>query len=182
MNRAIRLKPLGGLAGLCVVLAGLSACGQPDEGSAQQAGAEAPVAATGSPDASGSKANDEITSIDADGNVAPFGFASRPPVEVPPLEMAAAAPQAESANLSTVFSAQCVACHGAGGGGVAGLGVSLVESQLVAASSEAELTEFLKVGRLTDSPDSITGVPMPAFAWMSAEQLAEVASYVKQLQ
>ena len=65
---------------------------------------------------------------------------------------------------------------------MAGLGVSLIDSELVAASSEAELTEFLKVGRLPDSPDSVTGIPMPAFDWMTAEQLDEIVSYVKQLQ
>jgi mono/diheme cytochrome c family protein len=177
MSRAIIGKPQGGLAVLGLILASLSGCGQSNEGApgasaTQPTEASAPVVA-----------NYEVTSIDAAGNVAPFGFASREPVDVPPLETAPAqsALAVEAGNQSAVFAAQCSACHSADASGVEGLGVSLVDSELVKESSADTLIEFLKVGRLPNSPDSITGVPMPGFSWMNQEQLAEVAGYVKQL-
>jgi len=175
MNRASRLNPLGGLASLCVVLAALSACSQPDEGAADVAAEAPPVAA---PEQAG---GDEVTSVDADGNVAPFGMASRQPVEIPPLEVAATETIADAGNQSAEFGMRCAACHGPDAKGVEGLGVNLVESQLVADSSEAELVAFLKVGRLGDSPDSSTGIAMPGFNYLTAEQLTEVSSYLKQL-
>lgn len=120
-----------------------------------------------------------LDSVDADGNVAPFGMASRAPREV----AAAPAPEPAAATAATpaIYAAQCTACHGADARGVQGLGVDLTASQLVADSSEAELIEFLKVGRLPTDPASITGIPMPGFAWMAAGDLDEVAAYLKTL-
>ncbi len=66
--------------------------------------------------------------------------------------------------------------------GVEGLGLNLVESELVAGSSPDELIAFFQAGRQPGSPDSVTGVPMPAFAWMEAADLAEIAGYLKSLQ
>ena len=117
-------------------------------------------------------------SIDADGNIAPFGFASKQPVPVAELEVV---PAETSAASSDIYNIHCIACHGADAKGVEGLGLSLADSQLVASSSEAELSAFLKVGRLPDSPDSVTGVPMPPFAWMSDEELTDVTGYLKSL-
>ena len=132
-------------------------------------------------------AGEKLASVDENGNVAPFGFASRQPVNVPPAEGAEEATVGEEAMAaadasSALYTTHCVACHGADAQGVQGLGLNLVESQLVAGSDEAALAEFLKVGRLPDSPDSVTGVPMPAFAWMSDEQLTEITGYLKSLQ
>ena len=62
-----------------------------------------------------------------------------------------------------------------------GLGLNLVDSELVAASSAEELTAFLKAGRAGDSPDNTTGVPMPSFIWMSDEDLVEITGYVQSL-
>jgi mono/diheme cytochrome c family protein len=182
MIRASQSEPQGGLGFRYIALAvlvALAGCSQPDEAATEQAAAPAETAPQ---PAAGS---DEVTSIDADGNVAPFGMASRQPVEVPPLESAqavAATGGAEGvAADSSTFRVQCAGCHGVDAGGFGGLGVSLVKSELVANSSASELIEFLKVGRMPDSPDSITGVPMPGFAWMPDEQLREVVLYIKQL-
>lgn len=157
----------------------LTACGQ------QPPETEPAAAAPAEPEAS-APAGEQLASVDADGNVAPFGFASREPVPVPPAEGGDAAPAAEetmaAAATSALYGTHCVACHGMDAGGVEGLGLSLVDSQLVASSDELALAEFLKVGRLPDSPDSVTGVPMPAFAWMNDEQLAEITGYLKSLQ
>jgi len=173
MKQAWHSKPLVGLMGAAFLVALLGACSQPDDAATEAATeAAAPEALAG---------NDEITSIDADGNVAPFGFASREPVEVPPLADQASVEPAAGPTDSGLYGVQCVACHGADATGIEGLGVSLVESEWVAASSAADLKEFLKVGRLPDSPDSTTGVPMPGFSWMTDEQLDEVVTYVKAL-
>ena len=53
--------------------------------------------------------------------------------------------------------------------------------QLANASSEEELTAFLKAGRAADSPDSVSNVPMPGFAWMGDEELSEITAYLKSL-
>jgi mono/diheme cytochrome c family protein len=124
--------------------------------------------------------SNQLASIDAVGNIAPFGFASKQPVEV--AEVVTAEQVVEATGSSGLYNVHCVACHGADATGVEGLGLNLVDSELVAGSSQAELVAFLKVGRLPDSPDSVTGVPMPSFAWMSDADLAEVTGYLKGLQ
>ena len=159
----------------CVALF-LVACGQSAPDTAESSESE--------PAAAASSGGDKLVSIDADGNIAPFGFASKQPVAVPEAEAAteatAAAEQVAAASSET-YSIHCVACHGPDAKGVEGLGLNLVASELVASSTAEELTAFLKEGRLPDSPDSVTGIPMPAFAWMNAEQLAEITTYLKAL-
>jgi mono/diheme cytochrome c family protein len=170
------------LTGLTLVLLMLSACEQPApqvESLAEPAPAELP-------------ATDAVTSIDAAGNVAPFGMASRQPVPVEPVPVANTATGAAAINdpsaattaaaTSAVFSVHCAACHGADAKGVQGLGLNLVESQLVATSSQAELAAFLKAGRAADSPDNVTKVPMPGFAWMGDDELNDLIGYLKSLQ
>jgi len=153
-----------------VVIFGLAGCGQPasDDVEIVESAAPASVADEG-----------RMASIDADGNVAPFGMASKQPVPVPELP---AQPAEDTLAVSVVYATNCVACHGADATGVQGLGLNLVESDLVTTSSAEELVVFLQNGRAPDSPDSVTGVPMPAFAWMDAEDLNEVAGYLKSLQ
>jgi mono/diheme cytochrome c family protein len=169
MNKAIQITGL-----VCAFLF-LTACEQPvtdvepgdETGQAAQTG------------------GDELASIDADGNIAPFGFASKQPVPVGELEVAESEDSVQvetDTATSALFSVHCAACHGSDATGVEGLGLNLVESELVAASSQAELSAFLKEGRLPDSPDSVTGVPMPSFAWMSDDDLAEITGYLKGLQ
>lgn len=118
-----------------------------------------------------------VTSVDGNGNVAPFGMASRAAREV----AVASASAVADASASAVYAAQCAACHGADAKGVQGLGLDLTASQLVANSSAQELVAFLKAGRMPDSPDSVTGIPMPAFSWMPQPDLDEVAGYLKSL-
>lgn len=122
-----------------------------------------------------------VTSIDADGNVAPFGMASREQRDVAPAPAVAAAVAVAGAAAPAVYMTNCVACHGADAQGVEGLGLPLAGSELVAQSSEAEIVEFLKAGRMPGSPDSVTGIPMPSFAWMPQGELEEVAGYLKTL-
>jgi len=147
----------------------LSGCGQPATDAVEPVVTE---------EAAAPADDGRLASIDADGNIAPFGMASKQPVPVPELQDT---PQPDVAVISTVYAANCSACHGADAMGVQGLGLNLVESELVGNSSADEIVLFLQAGRMPDSPDSVTGVPMPSFAWMDAGDLAEVADYIKGL-
>lgn len=60
-----------------------------------------------------------------------------------------------------VFNGTCVACHGPGGIGVAGLGKPLTTSTFAAGLTDAELLAFLDVGRPADDPLNTTGIVMP---------------------
>jgi len=77
------------------------------------------------------------------------------------------------------FEANCLLCHGADLTGVDGLGANLAASAFVAGRSEAELVEFLKVGRMPGDPASLTGRAMPGFAWLPADELRRIAAFVK---
>ena len=80
-----------------------------------------------------------------------------------------------------LFNAQCIACHGVDARGVDGLGVSLVDSDFVASSSQDDLIAFLKVGRMANDPATVTGLVMPGFAWIAAPDLAALAGQVKRI-
>lgn len=128
------------------------------------------------------EAGDEpLASVTADGKVAPFGMASRAPRELQPVVPDEPQANAESAAAPAIFVAQCSACHGADAKGVQGLGLDLTASQLVAEASVADLVEFLKVGRMPTDPASVTGIPMPGFAWLPAADLNELATHLKGL-
>jgi len=165
-------------AGLLVGITLIAACDRPAPEAEQSAAPEAPAAA-GEVKQSGG-----VKSVDADGNVAPFGMASKKPVAVAePAVVAAAgaAPEAEGAVSAAVFSVHCAACHGPDAKGVEGLGLNLVDSELVNNSSQTELIAFLQAGRAVDSPDNVSGVPMPSFAWMSEADLSAVTAYLQSL-
>ena len=151
----------------------VAGCGQPASDAVEPA-------ATDSSEPAATANNNQLASIDADGNIAPFGMASKQPVPVEEPEVVVV--QEQPGVVSAVYATNCAACHGADATGVQGLGLNLVESNLVANSSADDLVVFLQAGRLPGSPDSVTGVPMPAFAWMDAADLAEVAGYIKSLQ
>ena len=81
---------------------------------------------------------------------------------------------------NAAFATYCMVCHGVDGRGVAGLGVDLVSSPYVASASPGALVEFLKAGRLPNDPASVSGRPMPGFAYVDEAELAAIASYLKQ--
>jgi len=184
-------KPTFLLIGAIAAL--LVGCGQPDGESREGAGVAAGLDMTQPPNKVTSDdyalavvptGGRSVNSVDSNGNVAPFGMASRAPRDVAPAPAMAAAGTTEDASvasLSTVYANNCVACHGANAKGVQGLGVDLTMSQLVADSSQAELVAFLKIGRMPDSPDSVSGVPMPAFSWLPQADLDQVAADLKSL-
>jgi mono/diheme cytochrome c family protein len=159
MNKINRLVSLA-LLGMVIV-----GCEQSAPEAEQEGVAEAPATET---------SQKELASIDADGNVAPFGLASKQPVEVKEI-----APTVVAASPEELYGMHCIACHGAGAKG--GLGPNLVDSEFVAASSTDEMVAFLKVGRAPGSPGNTTGIPMPAFSSVAAQNLAEISGYLNSL-
>lgn len=98
---------------------------------------------------------------------APFGMPRRARSE-PTAAIESAAAE------SGAYMQYCVACHGASRQGIAGLGVSLRESQLIRAASAGELREFLRNGREISDPANRSGRPMPAFGWLPEEALEQL--------
>jgi len=109
--------------------------------------------------------------------VAPFGMASRKPVPIPdPVEVAPViVDTAQDSAMSPLYNVHCSACHGPNGEGIEGLGVDLVASEFVAGSDSDALVVLLGDGRMPDAETSLTGRPMPSFAWMGEDELHGLA-------
>ena len=83
------------------------------------------------------------------------------------------------------YQATCSACHGADGQGVENLGVSLVDSQFVRDNTDAELLEYVKVGRAVDDPLNTTGIAMPPKGGNPAltdDQITAIIAYIRSIQ
>jgi len=86
-----------------------------------------------------------------------------------------------------VYIGTCVACHGPDAKGVEGLGKSLhpSDSEFIREQTDAELVEFIKVGRQPDHPLNTTGVAMlpkggnPA---ITDEQLYDIVAWIRTLE
>lgn len=97
---------------------------------------------------------------------------------------AAAAPEGDAAAGKDTFSTVCVACHGPGGEGVPGLGKDMTTSEFIAGKTDAELVEFIKVGRDPSDPLNTTGVAMPAKGGnpsLTDQDLYNVVAYIRTL-
>jgi mono/diheme cytochrome c family protein len=86
---------------------------------------------------------------------------------------------ADSDTGAAAFDLHCISCHGPDARGIENVGVDLVASALVSGSSQRELVGFLAAGRTADDPASLTGRPMPGFAWLSESELAAIAAFLK---
>lgn len=82
-----------------------------------------------------------------------------------------------------VFEKICATCHARGGVGIDGLGKPMPGSAFITSLSDAELVEFIRVGRSSDDPANTTGVDMPAEGGrdLSEQALVDVAAYVRTL-
>lgn len=90
--------------------------------------------------------------------------------------------QAALAQARTDYLRTCSMCHGPQGQGVGSLGNSLVDTEFMRTHSDEELTEFLKVGRLPNDPDSTTGMLMPprgANPSLTDEDLKNIVLYMR---
>jgi disulfide bond formation protein DsbB len=101
---------------------------------------------------------------------------------------ASAAPGLDAAAVSRgaeIYGSSCIACHGAGGVGVKGLGKDLVHSDFIRDKSDAQLVTFLKVGRDAGDPLNTTKIPMPPKGGNPAlndANLADLVAYMRSLQ
>lgn len=92
---------------------------------------------------------------------------------------AASLPLEQAAHGRDLFATTCVACHGPTGTGVTGLGKNLCESDFVAATSDADLVQFIITGRATANP------PMPPRAGrpeLTDADIADLVIYLRGLQ
>lgn len=83
---------------------------------------------------------------------------------------------------ATTYGTFCIACHGAGAKGYAGLGPDLTASAFVKSKTDAELVAFVHEGRSVDHPDNTTGVVMPpngGFPNLTDEQILSIIAYVR---
>ncbi|MEZ4710428.1 MAG: cytochrome c [Caldilineaceae bacterium] len=86
-----------------------------------------------------------------------------------------------------VYVATCQACHGPDAKGIQGLGKSLhpSDSEFVSTKTDAELVEYIKVGRRVDDPLNTTGVDMPPKGGnpaMSEQEMYNVVAYLRTLE
>lgn len=96
----------------------------------------------------------------------------------------AALPPGDAEAGKTIFTTTCAACHGPAGEGVQGLGKDMTTSTFISERSDAELLEFIKVGRAPGDPLNTTGVLMPPKGGnpaLSDEQLMNIIAYVRQI-
>ena len=78
----------------------------------------------------------------------------------------------------------CAACHGPNGEGVTGLGKPFTTSEFIASKTDAELVEFLKVGRAVGDPLNTTGVAMPPKGGNPAltdQELLDLVAFIRTL-
>ncbi|MBT3941152.1 MAG: cytochrome c [Chloroflexi bacterium] len=78
----------------------------------------------------------------------------------------------------------CSACHGLDGRGVPGLGKDLVESAFMDGLSDAELVDFIKVGRGPSDEGNTTGIAMPPKGGnpsLSDDDLLAIVAYIDSL-
>ena len=93
---------------------------------------------------------------------------------------AAAAGNAEHGKQ--IYSQICIACHGPEAKGVQGLGKDLTTSTFVAEKSDAEMVDFLKVGRDPSDPLNTTGVAMPPKGGnpaLSDQDMLDIVAFVR---
>jgi len=90
----------------------------------------------------------------------------------------------DAAAGKALFASTCAACHGPEGKGVTGLGKDMTHSEFIAEKTDAELLEFLKVGRAPDDPLNTTGVLMPPKGGnpsFTDEQLIDIIAFVRSI-
>jgi mono/diheme cytochrome c family protein len=100
-------------------------------------------------------------------------------------EEAPIADYSELAEGQELFKRTCATCHGPSGEGIAALGKNLNANEFVKENSDAELIEFMKLGRPATHPDNTRGVDMPPKGgnpMLTDQDLAKIVTYLRSLQ
>jgi mono/diheme cytochrome c family protein len=98
------------------------------------------------------------------------------PAEVKPL------PPGNAADGETVYQGTCIKCHGPDATGIEGSGTNLTTSEYIPSRTDAELVDYIKVGRPMNDPLNMTGVAMPPYGanpMLTDQDLADVVSYLR---
>ncbi len=85
----------------------------------------------------------------------------------------------------TAYEGTCIACHGADLKGVPGLGKDLTTSEFVKSKTNAELLDFIKVGRPASDPANTQGVDMPPKGGnpaLTEQDLINIIAYIRSRQ
>lgn len=102
-------------------------------------------------------------------------------VDLPPAT-ATAQMVAALAEGERLYAKSCVGCHGAQGQGIAGLGSSLQQSELVQRGSIEAVIKIISEGLAADNPINKSGVPMPPNGGQPAltdEELTAIVHYLR---
>jgi disulfide bond formation protein DsbB len=89
------------------------------------------------------------------------------------------------ASGTKLFAQTCIACHGAGGVGMAGKGKTLINNTFVNGLDDDGLLAFIQKGRDPGDPLNTTGVAMPPKGGnpaLSEDDLLDIISYLRTLQ
>ncbi len=84
---------------------------------------------------------------------------------------------------AAVFKSKCMACHGADGGGMAGLAPSLKDSEFVKTSAPDVVAQTIEDGRAGDQK-TYKNLPLampPQKGILSADELSAVVAYIQSL-
>jgi len=117
--------------------------------------------------------NKPIVSVQA------FGMSSRQYETEDQSDFIVAPVRNEKSMSNEKYNARCGFCHGADLNGIEGLGATLKNSVFLQSMSTDETIEFLKVGRMPNSEDSISGGVMPGFNWLETSELEEITNFIK---
>lgn len=82
----------------------------------------------------------------------------------------------------SLFSTNCSSCHGSSAEGIPGLGKNLVHTEYMESVDDAQLREFIIVGRPPWDPSNSTGVIMPARGGnpsLSNAALDQIVAYLR---
>ena len=91
----------------------------------------------------------------------------------------------DAANGKEVFMGTCFTCHGDDATGIEGSGTNLTVSEFIRTKTDAELVEYIKVGREMNDPLNTTGIAMPPYGanpMLTDQDLADVVAYLRTLQ
>ncbi len=98
--------------------------------------------------------------------------------------VAVALDSARVARGEQTYQTVCSACHGFNAKGISGIGKTLIGSPFINDMNDADLVNFLKVGRDVSDPLNTTGIPMPArggSGGLSDDDLLNVVQYIRSL-
>jgi disulfide bond formation protein DsbB len=83
------------------------------------------------------------------------------------------------------YDSVCIACHGPDATGMPNLGKDLTTSEFTQNLSDAELVEFIKMGRSVGDPANTTGVDMPPKGGspsLSDQDIYDIVAYLRTLE